>query len=110
MKAIAAKDVSERDKADAAMETVRTRRAELAADSLLDAAKTKLDAKAIPETVALLHRYVAERHATKKAEAKRLLADCELATSEKAALQTLMAMSDEQFLQFRRRASSTTAK
>ncbi|MGO8746745.1 MAG: hypothetical protein ACLQNE_12210 [Thermoguttaceae bacterium] len=101
MKAIAANDVSEKADADAVLETVRTRRAELAADSLFDSAKTQLDAKAIVEAVALLHRYVADRHATKKPEAQQLLADCDLATSEIAALQTLMAMSDERFVQFR---------
>ena len=101
MKAIAANDVSEKANADAVLETVRTRRAELAADSLFDSAKTKLDAKAIVEAVALLKRYVADPHATKKPEAKQLLADCDLATSESAAIETLMAMSDEQFAQFR---------
>src|SRR5204863_9162 len=87
--------------ADAVLKTVRTRRAELAADSILDSAKTKLDAKAINEAVALLHRYVAERHATKKPEAEQLLADYDLATSESAAIETLVAVSDEQFVQFR---------
>ena len=82
MKAIAANDVSEKANADAVLETVRTRRAELAADSIFDSAKTKLDAKAIGEAVALLHRYVADRHATKKPEAEQLLADYDLATSE----------------------------
>jgi len=101
MQAIAAKDVSEKANADAVLETVRTRRAELAADSLFDGAKTKLDAKDIVEAVALLNRYVADRHATKKAEARQLLADYELATSDKAALQTLMALGDEQFAQFK---------
>ena len=101
MTAIAANDVSEKADADAVLETVRTRCAELAADSLFDSAKTQLDAKAIVEAVALLHRYVADRHATKKPEAEQLLADCDLATSEIAALQTLMAMSDERFVQFR---------
>ena len=101
MKAIAAKDVSEKANADAVLETVRTRRAELAADSFFDSAKTKLDAKAIVEAVALLHRYVADPHATKKPEAEQLLADCDLATSESAAIKTLVAMSDEQFVQFR---------
>jgi hypothetical protein len=101
MQAIAANDVSEKANADAVLKTVRTRRAELAADSLFDSAKTKLDAKAIVEAVALLHRYVAHPHATKKPEAKQLLADYDLATSKTAALQTLMAMSDEGFVQFR---------
>ena len=101
MKAIAANDVSDKANADAVLETVRTRRAELAADSLFDSAKAKLDAKAIVEAVALLQRYVADGHATKKPEAQRLLADYDLATSDKAALQTLMALSDERFVQFR---------
>jgi hypothetical protein len=101
MKAIAANDVSEKANADAVLERVRTRRAELAADALFDSAKTKLDAKAIVEAVALLHRYVAERHATKKPEASQLLADYDLATSDSAALETLKAMSDEQFVQYR---------
>ena len=51
LKAIAANDVSEKAHADAVLDTVRTRRAELAADSLFDSAKTKLDAKAIVEAV-----------------------------------------------------------
>jgi hypothetical protein len=99
-KAIAAKDVSEKANADAVPEIGRTRRAESAADSLLDAAKTKLDAKAIPEAVALLKRYVADPHATKKPEATQLLADCELATSDSAAIKTLVHLSNEQFDQF----------
>jgi len=98
--AMAANDVSEKANADAVLETVRTRRAELAADSIFDSAKTRLDAKAIDEAVALLQQYVADPHATKKPEAEELLADCDLATSETAALQTLMALSDEQFVQF----------
>ena len=101
MKAIAANDVSEKVNADADLEAVLTRRAELAADALFDSAKTKLDAKAIVEAVALLQRYVADPHATKKPEAEQLLADYDLATSESAAIETLIAMSDEQFVQFR---------
>jgi hypothetical protein len=101
MKAIAANDVSEKANADAVLDTVRTRRAELAADSIFDSAKTKLDAKAIVEAVALLHRYVADRHATKKPEAKQLLADYDLAKSDSAEINTLVALSDERFVQFR---------
>jgi hypothetical protein len=101
MKAVAAKNVSDKANADAVLETVRARRAELAADSVFDAAKIKLDAKAIVEAVALLHRYVAEPHATKNREAEQLLADYDRATSESAAIDTLVAMSDEQFVQFR---------
>jgi len=101
MEAIAAKDVSEQANSDAVLETVRTRRAELAADSLFDSAKIQLDAKAIVEAVALLQRYVADPHATNKPEAEQLLADFDLATSESAAIDTLVAMSDEQFVQFR---------
>ena len=88
--------------ADGVLEKVRTRCAELAADSLFESAKTKLDAKAIVEAVALLQRYVSDRHATKKAEAKQLLADCDLATSDAAAIKTLMVLSDEQFEHFRK--------
>ncbi len=101
MKAITANDVSEKGDADVLLETVRMRRAELAADYLLDSAKTKLDALAIVDGVALLRQYVGDPHATKELEAKQLLADCDLATSDDAALQTLMAMSDERFAQFR---------
>jgi len=99
-KAIVAKDVSEEVNADAVLELVRTRRTELAADSLFDSAKTKLDAKEFVEAVELLQQYVADPHATKKPEAQQLLADCELATSESAAINTLVAMSDERFVQF----------
>jgi len=99
--AMAAKDLSEKANADAVLEMVRTQRAELAADSLFGAAKTKLDAKAIVEAVTLLQRYVADPHATKKPEAQQLLADCRLATSEPAAIKTLVEMSDEQFAQFK---------
>jgi hypothetical protein len=101
MQAIAANDVSEKANAGAILETVRTRRAELAADSVFDSAKAKLDPQAIPEAVALLHRYVADPHATKKPEAQQLLGDYEVATSDSAAIKTLVAMSDEQFAQFK---------
>ncbi|HEV8070461.1 MAG TPA: hypothetical protein VGP76_22290 [Planctomycetaceae bacterium] len=101
MQAIAANDVSEKANADAVLERVRTRRAELAADTIYDSAKTKLDAKAIVEALALLRRYVADGHATKKPEAKQLLADCDVATSESAAVNALVAMSDERFAQFK---------
>ena len=101
MTAIAANDVSEKANADAVLETMRTRRAELATDSLFDSAKTKLDAKAIVESVALLHRYVADPHATKKPEAEQLLADCDLATSDSAAIKTLVALNEVQFVKFR---------
>jgi hypothetical protein len=100
MKAIAANEVSEKANADAMLETVRARRAELAADALFEAAKAKLDAKSTAEAAALLQSYVADGHATKKPEARQLLADCELATSDKAALQTLVGLSDERFAQF----------
>jgi len=99
--AMAAKDASEKANADAALERVRTRRAQLAADSILVSAKFQLDAKAIVEAVALLRRYVAEPHATKKPEAEQLLVDCDLATSESAAVNSLLAMSDEQFARFK---------
>ena len=101
MKAIAANDVSEQTNADAVLETVRTRRAELAADSLFVSAKTLLDTKSIVEAVGLLQRYVADSRATKKPEAEQLLADFDVATSESAAIDTLVAMSDERFVQFR---------
>jgi hypothetical protein len=100
-KAMAANDVSVKGNADGVRAAVQTRRAELAADSVFDAAKTKLDAKAIAEAVALLHQYIADRHATQKPAAQQLLADCELATSDAAALKTLMALSDERFAQFK---------
>lgn len=100
MSAIAAKDVSGKANADAVLEKVRTRRAELAADSLFDRAKIKLSSKAVPEAVALLNQYVADRHATKIPEARQLLADFDLATSDSAASKTLMAMSEEQFAHF----------
>lgn len=47
--AIAANDVSEKANADAFLEMVRTRRAELAADFLFDSANTKLDTKSLSE-------------------------------------------------------------
>jgi hypothetical protein len=100
-KAMAAKEVSEKANAVAVLEKVRMRRAEFAADSIFDSAKTKLDAKETVEALALLNCYVADPNATKKPEAKQLLADYELANSEKAALQTLLALSDEQFVQFK---------
>jgi len=99
--AMVANDVSDKANADAVLEHVRTRRAELAADSIFDSAKTKLDAKSIDEAFALLNRYLADDHATKKSEAEQLFAQYELATSESAAIDTLVAMSDEQFVQFR---------
>jgi len=102
MNAIAAEDASEKGKAGAVLETVRTRRAELAADTILDSAKTKLDGKAIVDAVALLRRYVADPHATKKLEAEQLLTDCELATSDSAAMKMLVSLSNEQFDQFTR--------
>jgi len=100
MNAIAAKDVSEKADADAVLESVRTRRAEFVADLLFNSVKKKIDNKAIGEAVALLHQYAADPHATKKAEAEALLVDCDLATSDTGALQTLTAMSDEQFLRY----------
>ncbi len=99
--AMGAKDVSEKAIAVAALERVRTRRAEQAADAILDSAKAKLDAKAIDKALKLLHGYVADPHATKKPEAEQLLADCDVATSEPAAVNTLVAMSDEQFARFK---------
>jgi len=97
MAALAVNDVSEKGDGDAVLDQVRTRRAELAADSMFDSAKNKLDAKAITDAIPLLRQYAADPHATKKAEAQKLLTECDAATSETAALQTLIEMSDEQF-------------
>jgi hypothetical protein len=79
--------------------------AERAADAIFDAAKTKLNAAYFGrdialQAIALLRQYVADPHATKKAEAQQLIAEYDLATSDEAALQTLMAMSDEQIGRF----------
>jgi len=112
MQAVAAKDVSKKANADADHKAVATRRAELAGDALFDVAKAKFDAirfdsayakfdaTKFSEAAALLQRYMADPHATKKAEARQLLADYDLATSQSAAIETLMAMSDQQFAQF----------
>jgi hypothetical protein len=111
-KAMAANDGSQKPHADADHEAVVTRRDELADDALFAAAKAKFDAvrfdsayakfdaTQFSEVAALLQRYISGPVATKKAEAKQLLADYELAISDKAALQTLMAMSEQQFAQF----------
>jgi hypothetical protein len=79
------------------LDQVRTRRAEQVADSIFDSAKSKLDAKAITDAIPLLRQYAADPHATKKAEAQKLLAECDIATSETAALQSLIEISDVEF-------------
>lgn len=88
--------------------------AERAAEAIFDAAKTKLNAAflsghlediapfqvGMSQAVALLRQYVADPHATKKPEAQQLIAEYDLATSDKAALDTQMAMSSEQLRLF----------
>jgi hypothetical protein len=75
--------------------------AERTADAIFDAAKTTFNSGASFQAgVVLLRQYIANPHATKKAEAEQLLAEYDLATSDEAAVKTLMAMSDDEFIQF----------
>jgi hypothetical protein len=66
----------------------------------LEQAKAKFDKIKLVEAAALLQRYIADPHATKKSEAKQMLADYDLASSQSAAIETLMAMSDQEFAEF----------
>jgi len=102
MSALAANDVSDKGNGDAVLDQVRTRRAELAADSIFASAKSKLDAKAITDAIPLLRQYVADSHATKKAEAQELLTELETATSDELAFQTLVELTTDSFEHFQR--------
>ena len=61
----------------------RLHEAQVAADKLFDEARQVLGQDKIPEAAAKIKAYLAEENATKKGEAKNLLAEIELATSQK---------------------------
>jgi len=56
----------------------------------------------IPEAVRKLKAYLSDENATKASEAKKLLAEIELATSQNAALDTLVAIGEEDFRRFQK--------
>ena len=78
----------------------RRQEAQVAAQKIFDEAQQALGKNNIPEAVQKLKAYLSDENATQTSEAKKLLAEIELATSKNAALDTLVTMSQEDFQRF----------
>lgn len=78
-------------------EQARIVQAQRAATVVFNDANRQIDGKRITDAIALLRKYVADPHATEKADAQRLLIEAETAVSDMLTLDALIAMSDEEF-------------
>jgi len=101
-------DATERTDGQAALARVRQRREQLAeqarielaeqeATAIFEDAKKRLDGNDVEKAIELIRKYVAHPHATEKTDAERLLTEAKTAVSDSLTLDTLMAMSDEEF-------------
>ena len=81
---------------------VAAQKAQVAAQKIFDEAQQALGQNNIPEASLKLKAYLSDENATKTSEAKKLLAEIELATSKSAALDTVVAMSEEDFQRFQK--------
>lgn len=60
-------------------------------------AKILIDGKRIAQAIVDLRKYIADPYATEKADAQRLLAECEVSISDEITVETLLAMDDVAF-------------
>ena len=79
----------------------RHREALTAAQKIFHEAQQAVEQKDLPLAVQKLKTYLADENAIKKAEARKLMAEIELVTSQTAATATLENMGDQEFQQFR---------
>ena len=75
----------------------RLQQSEAEAAGLLAQAKSKIEARQIPQAVAILKKYVDHPHASESADAARLMSECEAAVSDAIALDVLVGMNDVAF-------------
>jgi hypothetical protein len=108
--ALANELVTQTADAEFVLEQVRTRRPQLAADAIFESAKQELERKNLEEAVSQLRQYLKEQHATQKAEAELLLNESQLAVSDNAAYQTLLAMRPTTFNKFKESGKYDDAK
>jgi hypothetical protein len=78
----------------------RLHEAQAAADKIFDEAQQFVEQDNLPEAAGKIKAYLSDENATQKSEAKKLLAEIELATSQSAATDTLLALSDGDFQRF----------
>ena len=94
-------DAKERTDGEAALDKVRQRREQLfkraETAAIFEEAKKLLDGRNIDKAIELLRQYAVDPHSTEKTDAQRLLAEAETAVSDSQALETLVAMTDEDF-------------
>jgi hypothetical protein len=106
--ALADKDATEKARGDAMLRQVRDQRKQITerllieraqqqADAVLEDAKQQIDRKRVTEALVLLRKYTVDPHATKRAEAERLLSEAEAALSDTLAFDVLMAMDNQRF-------------
>jgi hypothetical protein len=93
--------VQSKSAGDAALQKVRSHKADVAANRLLDEARLLLDQDRLPAAAEKLREYVAGEHGTQKPAAQELLANIRTATSPDAAIATLVAMSDSDYQDFK---------
>ena len=106
--ALADKDATELAKAEAILRRVHDRRklfadqarieqAQNQANAVFENAQRQIESKQVVKSIALLRKYILDPNATHKAEAQRLLAEAECAVSDALTLDTLLAMSAEEY-------------
>lgn len=89
-------DATETANGESVLSQVRIEQAQREAATVFSNAKQQIDGERIAEAVELLRKYLANPHATARADAQGLLAEAETAVSDKLTLDALTAMGDEE--------------
>ena len=99
--ALANEDVTDRNLANETLQKVKNRRAEIRAEWIRADGLRAIDNGDLQKACDLFKEYIALPLAPKKDEVERFLSEADLAKSESAAFELLVAMSPEEFIEFR---------